>query len=146
MKILVFLVLALAAFHCSDGKIFSKCELVRKLATSFPRTKLADWNCLVKSESSYDSRVIGRMNADGSLDYGLFQISGKYWCKVGYPGGDCNIDCNSNTFLKSQINEIFSQTFFYFSRINRWWHHRWHGLRSINLQSPWVCSLVWMGW
>lgn len=50
--------------------------------------------CLVESESSRNTGIVGGPNSDGSYDYGLFQINNRYWCKVGYPGGDCNIDCN----------------------------------------------------
>ena len=36
--------------------------------------------CLVEGESQFNSSAIGSMNWDGSKDYGLFQISEKYWC------------------------------------------------------------------
>ena len=79
----------------ADCKIFSKCELVKTFTKTLPRENLADWNCLVKYESSYNSGIKGKQNKNGSFDYGIFQINDKYWCKVGQAGGDCNIDCNS---------------------------------------------------
>lgn len=95
MKVFIFLIVILSISHCALGKIFTKCELAKKLSATFARDKLADWNCLVKHESSYNSRTRGPKNSNGSYDYGIFQINDKYWCKVGKPGGDCNIDCNS---------------------------------------------------
>ena len=39
--------------------------------------------CLVEGESQFNSSAVGSMNWDGSQDYGLFQISEKYWCLPG---------------------------------------------------------------
>jgi C-type lysozyme/alpha-lactalbumin family len=95
MKVLFLLVAVFALSNSVYGKIFTKCELAKKLSKTFPRDKLPDWNCLVKHESSYNSGKRGPKNKNGSYDYGIFQINDKYWCKVGSAGGDCNIDCNS---------------------------------------------------
>lgn len=95
MKLFFILAAVLALTNFAQGKIFTRCELAKKLSATFARDKLADWNCLVKHESSYNSGVRGRQNKNGSYDYGIFQINDKYWCKVGQAGGDCNIDCNS---------------------------------------------------
>lgn len=95
MNLLVLSILIVATSNQINAKIFTKCELVRALHETFPRNKLADFICLIQNESSFNSAVKGRQNKNGSYDYGLFQINDKYWCKVGSPGGDCNIDCNS---------------------------------------------------
>lgn len=95
MRVVLLIAIVLALSNSTYGKIFSKCELVKKISTAFPRNKLADWNCLVSNESKYNSGVRSRKNRNGSYDYGNFQINDNYWCKVGRPGGDCNIDCNS---------------------------------------------------
>jgi lysozyme C len=102
MKLLALIAAVLAFANLSQGKTFGKCELAKKLSATFARNKLADWNCLVKHESSYNSGVRGRQNKNGSYDYGIFQINDKYWCKVGQAGGDCNIDCNSKWNCKSE--------------------------------------------
>lgn len=95
MRILIIFAAMLAmAFEATEGKVFTRCELAKKLDAMLAREKLADWNCLVKLESSYNSRTKGPKNRNGSYDYGIFQINDKYWCKVGRKGGDCNIDCN----------------------------------------------------
>ena len=36
--------------------------------------------CLAQHESSLNTAAIGRLNYDGSVDHGLFQISDIYWC------------------------------------------------------------------
>ncbi|KAG5671032.1 hypothetical protein PVAND_001250 [Polypedilum vanderplanki] len=96
MKTLIFTTLFVAFFAYTNAKIYSKCELVEELHNAgFPKEDLPDWVCLVEHESNYDSEAIGEENHDGSQDYGIFQINSKYWCNVGSPGGDCNLDCNS---------------------------------------------------
>lgn len=95
MKTLFLIAVVLSLSNAVYGKIFTKCELAKKLSDTFARDKLADWNCLVKHESSYNSGRRSPKNRNGSYDYGIFQINDKYWCKVGEAGGDCNIDCNS---------------------------------------------------
>lgn len=49
--------------------------------------------CIVQRESNFDTSAIGRLNADGSLDHGLFQISDIYWCLDGGVGKGCNAAC-----------------------------------------------------
>ena len=50
--------------------------------------------CLVEGESQFNSSAIGSMNWDGSKDYGLFQISEKYWCLPGIPRSTgCKLKC-----------------------------------------------------
>lgn len=83
-------------FYICEAKVFSKCSLARQLKTlNFPSNKIRDWVCLVKAESSYRTNAIGRVNRNGSRDYGLFQINDKYWCSHGRRGKDCNVRCES---------------------------------------------------
>lgn len=103
MKFSILFFLTFAVCQSVYGKVYTKCELAKILSETFARDKLADWNCLVKHESSYNSSVRGPKNSNGSYDYGIFQINDKYWCKVGKPGGDCNIDCNSEFWLTSRF-------------------------------------------
>jgi len=49
--------------------------------------------CLIYWESRYDTEAVGRLNSDGSLDHGLFQINDRYWCKEGVIDGACGLDC-----------------------------------------------------
>ncbi|XP_013149147.1 PREDICTED: lysozyme-like [Papilio polytes] len=95
MKLTIVL-FALGVLSQCEGKQLSRCELVRELRNhGFPQNKLRDWVCLVESESSRRTDVIGKPNSDGSRDYGLFQINNKYWCSTtNIPGKDCNVTCN----------------------------------------------------
>lgn len=77
----MFLLLATLA-GIANGKRWGMCELAREMhSNGFPRNQLDNWMCLVNSESSYEQNTIGRLNADGSKDWGLFQISDIYWCQ-----------------------------------------------------------------
>lgn len=106
MKFLALAILFLVSNDFASAKVYSKCELARKLdGAAIPRSKMPDWVCLVKYESSFNSRAKGKMNTNGSFDWGIFQINDKYWCKVGSNGGDCNANCNSKLFLVKIIHK-----------------------------------------
>ncbi|XP_068632330.1 lysozyme-like [Battus philenor] len=94
MKLVVFLS-ALALLCLCEAKQLSRCELVRELRKQgFPENKMRDWVCLVEKESSRRTDVISKPNANGSRDYGLFQINDRYWCSTtNKPGKDCNVTC-----------------------------------------------------
>ncbi|KAI8422770.1 hypothetical protein MSG28_006515 [Choristoneura fumiferana] len=89
-----FLIFALVVVAC-QAKEFNRCQLVRELrAQGFPEDKMRDWVCLVENESHSRTHQLGRVNKNGSRDYGLFQINDKYWCsKTGTAGKDCNVTC-----------------------------------------------------
>lgn len=78
------------------GKVFEKCELVRKLYEyGMSQYQLSDWLCLIEAESSRNTKATHK-NKNGSVDYGLFQINNKYWCSEGVvPGKDCRVRCQS---------------------------------------------------
>ncbi|XP_044743167.1 lysozyme-like [Chrysoperla carnea] len=89
-------------FHCLllicvtfvSGRILDECEVAQELLDQgFDRGELPDWVCLVESESSGDTSVVGGPNTDGSSDYGLFQINDAFWCTPGGAGGECNVAC-----------------------------------------------------
>ncbi|XP_041988124.1 lysozyme-like [Aricia agestis] len=107
MKLLLIVsVLVLASVVKS--KKFTRCELVRELRNQgFPEDKLRDWVCLVEHESSRNTGKIGKVNKNGSRDYGLFQINDKYWCSnTSTPGKDCNVTCSE--LLSDDITKISS--------------------------------------
>lgn len=58
---------------------------------------LANWVCLAKHESDYNTRAKNTKNADGSTDYGIFQVNNRWWCSdKKYPSKHgCNIPCSS---------------------------------------------------
>ncbi|XP_030080875.1 uncharacterized protein LOC111601710 [Drosophila hydei] len=80
------------------GKVYKRCELAQELYFShkFPMQDLATWVCIAEHESRLDTSAVGRLNADGSADHGLFQISDLYWCTHGggVGGKGCHIDCD----------------------------------------------------
>nr|CAD7414965.1 unnamed protein product [Timema poppensis] len=87
-----------------ESRRFSRCELARELRRQgFPMHQLPDWVCLIESESSRDTAAIGRLNDDGSEDHGLFQISDKFWCGRGYTGKGCNVNCDGESTLLTDL-------------------------------------------
>ncbi|XP_077298016.1 lysozyme-like [Arctopsyche grandis] len=105
MKPITLCVVLIIIFGNASARRFSKCEMARELLRQgFPKNELSDWVCLIYSESSYETNVVGPMNTDGSYDWGLFQINDKYWCKGHYSGSKniCNINCGE--FLQDDIS------------------------------------------
>ncbi|XP_072946406.1 lysozyme c-1-like isoform X2 [Epargyreus clarus] len=49
--------------------------------------------CLIEKVSNRDTNAYTEKSG-GRKYYGLYQIPNK-WCKVGKPGGDCNVACES---------------------------------------------------
>ena len=101
MKFLVAITFLTLLLINSEAKKYSKCEFARTMySAGFSKASLPNWYCLVKAESDSNSGIRGPKNSNGSYDYGIFQINDKYWCKVGYNGGDCNKNCNSKYINK----------------------------------------------
>nr|ABV68862.1 lysozyme [Trichoplusia ni] len=96
MKLAVFVCVL---FCCTcifvESKHFERCELVQELRKQeFPENKLNNWVCLIESESSRRTDVIGPANSDGSRDYGLFQINDNIWCSnTTVAGKGCQVTC-----------------------------------------------------
>uniref|UniRef100_A0A673B031 lysozyme n=1 Tax=Sphaeramia orbicularis TaxID=375764 RepID=A0A673B031_9TELE len=96
-RTLVFLLVAVAV---GDAKVFTRCEWARTLKRygmdGFHGVSLADWVCLSKWESDYNTDAINQYNWDGSKDYGIFQINSRYWCSNGgvSSANGCGITCN----------------------------------------------------
>ncbi|XP_013112603.2 uncharacterized protein LOC106090823 isoform X1 [Stomoxys calcitrans] len=87
------------AIQSPKGKIFTRCSLAQELYTKhkFPLQDIATWVCIAEHQSSFDSSAVGRQNGDGSANYGLFQISDRYWCYSGptpEEGKACNVACH----------------------------------------------------
>ncbi|KAM6114488.1 LOW QUALITY PROTEIN: lysozyme C-like [Phoenicopterus ruber ruber] len=75
--LLVFLGLALPG---TQGKVIPQCDLMKILCQQgFVGKSVADWICLVKHESSYNTKAFQVQRDNGvSRDYGIFQISSQY--------------------------------------------------------------------
>lgn len=76
------------------GKVFEKCEVSETfLKLGAPPSQLADWVCLVAHQGQFDSSLRQGPAADGSQDWGMFQISDNYWCDPTPPAGtDADFD------------------------------------------------------
>ncbi|CAN9504738.1 unnamed protein product [Ophioblennius macclurei] len=103
MRSLVFMLLVAV----SSARVFERCEWARVLKNQgmdgYRGISLADWVCLSRWESSYNTQATNQ-NRDGSTDYGIFQINSRYWCKKdGSPSHNgCNINCNA--LLTDNVN------------------------------------------
>lgn len=77
------------------GRVFERCELARELVNkhAIERDIVATWVCIAQHESNFNTSAIGRLNADGSEDHGLFQISDIYWCSPPGVGWVCGLSC-----------------------------------------------------
>uniref|UniRef100_A0A8D2KQ73 lysozyme n=1 Tax=Urocitellus parryii TaxID=9999 RepID=A0A8D2KQ73_UROPR len=62
-----------------QGKVYERCELARTLKRlgmdGYRGISLANWVCLAKWESSYNTRATNYNPGDQSTDYGIFQIN-----------------------------------------------------------------------
>lgn len=79
------------------ARILNRCELVHEmLKLGVPPDELATWACIAKYESKFNTSAIGRLNGNWSNDWGIFQISDRYWC-VSSPtrrsDNRCNVQC-----------------------------------------------------
>lgn len=94
----------------TKGKVYDRCTLARELRYkhNLPMEQIHTWICMVQLESNFDTSVIGRLNADGSLDHGLFQISDIYWCSNSGVGKGCNAACSDfrNTDITDDVQCI----------------------------------------
>ncbi|XP_032889380.1 lysozyme C-1-like [Amblyraja radiata] len=94
MKTLVVLSVLIAV---SCAKVLSRCEMVNVIKDSrlskFTQYSTADWLCLAQHVSQYNTREVGRDVRDGrrwASEYGIFQISSKWWCDDGVTPGAVN--------------------------------------------------------
>ncbi|PWS22817.1 hypothetical protein DKP78_16400, partial [Enterococcus faecium] len=85
----------------ASAKVYDRCELARTLKAAgmdgYRSVSLADWVCLSKWESSYNTKATN-LNTDGSTDYGIFQINSRWWCNDGKTPrakNACNINCSA---------------------------------------------------
>ncbi|XP_068817445.1 lysozyme C, kidney isozyme-like [Capricornis sumatraensis] len=101
MKALLILGLLLLSVAV-QGKVFERCELARTLKRfgmdGFRGISLANWMCLARWESSYNTQATNYNRGDRSTDYGIFQINSHWWCNDGKTPGAvnaCHIPCSA---------------------------------------------------
>ncbi|XP_047598676.1 lysozyme C [Lutra lutra] len=93
-----------------QGKIFERCELARTLKGlglgGYRGVSLANWMCLAKWESNYNTKATNYNPRSQSTDYGIFQINSRYWCNDGKTPravNACGIPCSD--LLKDDITQ-----------------------------------------
>ncbi|XP_013358987.1 PREDICTED: lysozyme-like protein 6 isoform X2 [Chinchilla lanigera] len=78
--------------------IIKRCDLAKILheeqLDGFEGYSLSDWLCLAFVESNFNISKVNE-NADGSFDYGIFQINSHYWCNdyQSHSENYCHMDC-----------------------------------------------------
>ncbi|ELW67943.1 Lysozyme C [Tupaia chinensis] len=117
MKALLVLGLLLLSVTV-QGKIFERCELARTMKRlgldGYRGISLANWMCLAKWESDYDTRATNYNPGDQSTDYGIFQINSRYWCNDGKTPGAvnaCGISCNGKRGRRLRAGMALSGTY-----------------------------------
>uniref|UniRef100_A0A1A9ULV5 lysozyme n=1 Tax=Glossina austeni TaxID=7395 RepID=A0A1A9ULV5_GLOAU len=80
-----------------SSKVYDRCELARELYEehNIPIEEVATWICIAHHESQFNTSSVGRREGDGSIAYGLFQISDQRWCS--YKRNElrgCNLHCS----------------------------------------------------
>ncbi|XP_018010960.1 uncharacterized protein LOC108668285 isoform X1 [Hyalella azteca] len=98
------LLLALACRQ-AIAKIFDKCELAHLLETKHGMTRVdvQDWVCIAEHESTFNTEAVNKFNWDGSRDYGLFQLSDKFWCDDHTGKNVCKTPCSA--FLDDDLTD-----------------------------------------
>lgn len=86
-------------FVLSEALIFKRCELAREmLRLGITRTEIATWCCIAQFESKFNTSAVGQLNGNWSNDYGLFQVSDRYWCQsreTRQSANLCQVKCQS---------------------------------------------------
>ncbi|XP_049738980.1 alpha-lactalbumin [Elephas maximus indicus] len=93
-------------FPAIQAKQFTKCELsqVLKDIDGYAGITLPEFTCTIFHISGYDTQTI--VNNNGSTEYGLFQISNKYWCRdhqIPQSRNICDISCDN--FLDDDLTD-----------------------------------------
>ncbi|XP_004684980.1 PREDICTED: lysozyme-like protein 6 [Condylura cristata] len=94
--LLLCLVSCLAATN--QAMLIKRCFLAKVLheeeVEGLEGYTLNDWLCLASVESNFNASKVNE-NADGSFDYGIFQINSHYWCNDfrSHSENICHMDC-----------------------------------------------------
>ncbi|XP_078088202.1 lysozyme C-1/C-2-like [Mustelus asterias] len=111
MKTLIVLSVLLAV---SSAEILSRCHLAKAIKNSVlaKNTKYSvdDWLCLADHVSKYNTLAIGQDSRNGTIwstNYGIFQISSKWWCdngKTPNSSNGCGIKCDELLSNNLKVN------------------------------------------
>uniref|UniRef100_A0A8C9Q4A2 Alpha-lactalbumin n=1 Tax=Spermophilus dauricus TaxID=99837 RepID=A0A8C9Q4A2_SPEDA len=106
MKSFVSLFLMSILFPAMQAKLYTKCEMseVLKDMDGYGGITLPEWVCIIFHSSGYDTQTIVKNN--DSTEYGLFQISNKFWCGSSQNSQSrnfCDISCDK--FLDDELTD-----------------------------------------
>ncbi|XP_067124823.1 lysozyme C-like [Centruroides vittatus] len=93
----MYTILLISILTFVESKIYDSCELAKELVHKhdFAKQDVANWICLVKHESEFNTTAKGGPNGyDNSYDHGLFQINDHYWCAPPEEINECNMRCD----------------------------------------------------
>ncbi|CAD7668090.1 unnamed protein product [Nyctereutes procyonoides] len=98
MTRVLFMSLVSFLIAINQASLINRCDLARVLRKEdldgFEGYSLNDWLCLAFVESRFNISKVNE-NADGSFDYGIFQINSHYWCNDyrSHSENICHEDC-----------------------------------------------------
>ncbi|XP_008851871.1 alpha-lactalbumin [Nannospalax galili] len=106
MMSVVPLFLVSILFPAMQATQLTKCKVseAMKDMDGYQGVSLLEWTCIVFHSSGYDTQAVVKNN--GSTEYGLFQISDKFWCKSSLiPESEniCGISCDK--FLDDDLTD-----------------------------------------
>uniref|UniRef100_A0A1B0ART3 Glycosyl hydrolases family 22 (GH22) domain-containing protein n=1 Tax=Glossina palpalis gambiensis TaxID=67801 RepID=A0A1B0ART3_9MUSC len=79
--LIIFESTGLALVAVVDGRVLTRCELAREMfQLGIEKSDLATWTCIARFESKLNTSAIGQLNGKWSNNFGLFQVSDRYWC------------------------------------------------------------------
>ncbi|XP_075226712.1 lysozyme C-3-like [Lycorma delicatula] len=94
----IYLLLFAIMFSTVTCKIFTRCTFAAELKYRYGirGRQLEKWVCIVEHESGFNTRAINSQTDD----FGIFQISRRYWCDK---RSGCNIACRN--LLNNDISD-----------------------------------------
>ncbi|XP_074125760.1 lysozyme C [Sminthopsis crassicaudata] len=83
------------------GEILERCDFARRIKNlglaNYHQISLANWVCLARWESSFNTKARNYNPGDKSTDYGIMQINSHYWCddgKTPHATNGCGYKCS----------------------------------------------------
>ncbi|XP_015261709.1 PREDICTED: lysozyme C, milk isozyme-like, partial [Gekko japonicus] len=100
MKILSLPALLFSLVSVSEAKKFQRCEVTTTMRKAgldlYYGYSLENWICMAYYGSKFNSGAVSGSNRHGSQNYGIFQISSRWWCSdgKGKTANGCRIPCS----------------------------------------------------
>lgn len=79
--LLIFESTGLSVVAVVEARVLTRCELAREMFhLGIEKSDLPTWTCIAHFESRLNTSAVGRLNGKWSNNFGLFQVSDRYWC------------------------------------------------------------------